>query len=256
MLNNRKINTIAGIILPVVVMIMTAALFFMFKPQETTALFYINLCYVIFLEAVFFGYLNLFRAKTEDLSDLSTPYLSIFGVFSVYYIILGLVWLFVYSLILLNYMPLKLYAAGLMILTLLWILVSVLTEQTDSNYRQTVDRQKEQSQSLDFYSQKITLLASRYAKLCDEKGLKYETESNNRTALDRLMGKIKFLTPNVLRNETATVQITSLLSKCEDIIEETELATEDNLALAHKKMQRFVDNAVAEIDMLKNLTKR
>ena len=250
---NKRINTIAGIILPVVVMIMTAALFIMFKPQEATALFYINLGYVIFLEAVFFGYLNLFRANREE---LSMPFLAIFGVFSVYYILLGLGWVFVYSLILLNYMPLKVYAAGLMILTLLWILISVLTAQTDSNYKQTVDRQKEQSQSLDFYSQKITLLASRYAKLCEEKGLKYETDSNNRTALDRLMVKIRFLTPNVLRSETAIVQITSLLSKCEDIIEETELATEDNLAVVDKKMQRFVDNAVAEIDMLKNLTKR
>ena len=53
-----------------------------------------------------------------------------------------------------------------------------------------------------------------------------------------------------------TSQLSSLFNKCEDIIEETESAADDKLAEVQKKMQRFVDNAVAEIDMLKNLTKR
>ena len=252
-MSNKQINTIANIILPIVVIAITVALFFMFQPQETTTLFYTNLFYIVFLEAVFFGYLNILHIKTED---LSTPFFAVFGIYSLYYVIAGLGWLLLYSLVLSYFTPLKVYIAVLMALTLLWILISVLTAQTDSNYKQSLNKLKEHGQSLNFYTQKITLLASRYAKLCDEKDLKYETGSNNRTALDRLMGKISFLTPNVLQNATATAQITSLLSKCEDIIDETESATEEKLQEMQKKMQRFVDSAVAELDMLKNLTKR
>jgi hypothetical protein len=249
---NKKINFIANVVLPLVVMAITAALFFMFRPQETTALFGLNLGFTLFLEAVFFGYLNLLHAKTEG---LSTPFFAVFGIYSLYYIVIGLGWMLLYSLLLVLFTPLKVYIAVLLVLTLLWILVSVLTAQTDSNYRQTVDKLKEQGRSLDFYTQKAGLLATRYADLCTEKGLKYETDSNNRTALDRLSGKIGFLTPNVLRSDTATAQITSMLNKCEDIIDETESATEDRLAEVQKKMQRFVDHAVTELDMLKNLTR-
>jgi len=249
---NKKINKIANIVLPIVVTVITITLFWMFKPEKTTSLFYINLFYIVFLGAIFFGYLNILHLKTKE---LSTPFYAIFGVYAMYYIIIGFGWVLLYSLLVSHFAPMKVYITGLLILTLLWLIVSVLTAQTDSNHKQTVKKLKEQGESLNFYTQKITLLTSRYAKLCNEKNLKYETDSNNLTVLDRLMGKISFLTPNIFSNETAAVQLSSMLNKCEDIIDETELVSEEKLTEMQKKMQRFVDNAIAEIDMLKNLTK-
>lgn len=250
---SRKINFIAQIILPLVVVAITITLFFMFKPKETTELFYINLGYTIFLEIIFFGYLNIIYSKVKE---FSTPLLAVFGVYAIYYIIIGFICMLVYSLALSYFLPLKIYIAVLMVLTLLWIIISVLTAQTDSNYKETVDKLKDDGQTLNFYTQKMNLLADRYEKICAEKGLKYETDSNNRTALDRLKSKINFLTPNILSSDTAVSQLTSLLNKCEDLIEETESATEDKLVEAQNKMQRFVDNSIADIDMLKNLTRR
>jgi hypothetical protein len=225
----------------------------MFKLKETTALFYLNLVYTILLEIVFFGYLSFLYAKIKE---FSTPLFAVFGVYAIYYVIIGFICMLAYSLLLSNIMPIKFYIATLMIFTLLWIIISVLTAQTDSNYKDTVEKLKDAGHTLNFYTQKINLLANRYEKLCAEKGLKYETDSNNRTVLDRLQGKISFLTPNILSNETAVSQLTSLLNKCEDIIEQTELTAEEQSVVLQKKMQCFVDNAVAEIDMLKNLTKK
>lgn len=250
---SRKINLIAQIILPLVVVAITITLFFMFKPKETTELFYINLGYTIFLEIIFFGYLNILYSKVKE---FSTPLLAVFGVYAIYYIVISFICMLVYSLALSYFMPLKIYIAALMVLTLLWLIISVLTAQTDSSYKVTVEKLKDDGQTLNFYTQKINLLANRYEKVCTEKGLKYETDSNNRTVLDRLKGKISFLAPTLMSSDTAVSQLTSLLNKCEDLIEETESATEDKLAEVQNKMQRFVDNAVAEIDMLKNLTRR
>ncbi len=249
----KKINLIANYVLPIVVIAITMTLFCMFKPQETTALFYLNLGYTILLEVVFFGYLNLLYAKVKE---FSTPFLAVFGVYAIYYVIVGFVCMLAYLLILSHFLSIKYYIAALMILTVIWIIISVLTAQTDSNYKDTVEKLKDDTHTLNFYMQKINQLANRYEKLCVEKGLKYETDSNNRTALDRLKGKISFLTPNILNSDMAVSQLTSLCNKCEDIIEEIELAAEDRLAEVQKKMQRFVDNAITEIDMLKNLTKR
>jgi len=251
-MSSKKINIIANVVLPTVVIVMTITLFLIFKPHETTSLFYINLFYTVFLEAIFFGYINVLHTKTKE---LSASFFATIGVYSLYYIIAGFGWLLLYSFLLLYYVPLKVYLTGIMIFTLLWIIITILTALLDNNNKQTTDKLKEQGLSLNFYAQKIALLASRYAKLCEEKGLKYETDSNNRTTLDRLMGKISFLAPNIFRNETTAVQISSILSKCEDIINETESATEEELKEIQKKMQSFVNNSVAEIDMLKNLTK-
>ena len=250
---SKKINIIAKIILPVVVVIVTAALFLMFKPEKITALFYINLGYTVSLEVIFFGYLNLLYTKVKE---FSTPFLAVFGVYALFYVIIGFICMLVYALLLSNSVPIKFYIAALMILTLLWITLSVLTAQTDSHYKEGVKKLKDDGKTLHFYAQKIDLLANRYATLCAEKELKYDTDSNNRTVVDRLKGKMSFLTPNILGNDTAVSQLTSMLNRCEEIMEETELATEEQLAVLQKKMKRFVDNAVAEIDMLKNLAKR
>jgi hypothetical protein len=253
-MSNKKVNLFAGIVLPLVVMAATATLFFMFRPKETTALFYINLGYTILLEVILFGYINVLYCKTDD---FSTPFMSILGVFSLYYVIAGFGWMLLFSLVLLHFVLLKIYIAGLMVLTLLWIILSLVTGRTDSNYKQTTDKLKADGQTLNYYTQKIALLALRYEKLCAEKGVKYATDSNNRTVLERLKGKISFLTPNVLASETAVSQLSSLFGKCEDIIDETESADDEKLlAELQKKMQRFVDNAISELDMLKNLTRK
>jgi len=253
-MSNKIINCIANVVLPIVVIMITISLFFMFKPQETTSLFWINLFYTVFLEALFWGYLNFLHVKTKD---ISMPFLSIIGIYCLYYIISGTCWMLTYSFILTHFTDThKIYIAVLMGLTLLWITILVITEHTNSNYRQTVENMKKQRPSLNFYTQKIALLASRYEKLCVKKGLKYETLSSNRTELDRLKGKIGFLTPNVFRNETAVTQILALLSKCEDLIDEMEKVTGENAEAAQNRMQRFVDKAVAELDLVKNLTWR
>jgi len=251
---NKKFIIITNVVLPIVVIATTITLFFMFQPIETPSLFYINLGYIVFLEAIFFGYLNILYGKKNG---LSMPFFAIFGVYCLYYIILGVVWMLVYSLVLNNFTDThKLYIAVLMSLTLLWIIISIITARTASNYNEKIETLIESGQSMNFYMQKITFYASQYEKLCIEKGLKYSTNSSNRTELDRLKGKINFITPNVLKNETVAVQLGALLSKCEYMIEEMELASNEYAEIIQKKMQRFVDNAVAEIDMFKNLARR
>jgi hypothetical protein len=251
---NKKLNFITNIILPLFVIAITITLFLMFRPAEPSSLFYLNMGYTIFLEAVFFGYINLLYARTPS---LSTPFFAVFGIYAMYYVIIGILVMLIYSLVV-TYtgLPLKFYVATIMVLTAAWIILSLLTAKTDSEYKNTVDVLKEQQHSLEYYTQKISLLASRYEKICSEKGLKYQTDSNNRSVLDKLKNKISFLTPNVFRSETLSKQLKEIFEKCESLIEETETAVADDLAELDRKMQRFVSNAVEELDMLKNLTRK
>jgi len=235
-MSNNQLKIITKIAAPIVTIMTTIALFFIFKPQETTSLFWINLFYTVFLEAVIFCYLIFLREKPKD---SSTPLFAIYGIFYLYYyIILGSGCMILYSFILRPvFLPdtHKIYIATLIALTLLWIIILEITLQSGNKKKESVETLKKRGQSLNFYNQKIVSLASRYEKLCNKKGLKYETLSCNRTELDRLKGKISFLTPNVFMNEMAVAHILALFSKCEDIIDEMEKATGENREAVQKK---------------------
>ena len=101
----------------------------------------------------------------------------------------------------------------------------------------------------------MKMFASRYAALCNEKQLVYDTESNQRTVLDKLSAKVNGLNPGLFKNETAGMQLNAIVNKCELLIDEAETATAEQLPEVDRKMKRFVEKALLEIDMLQNLAK-
>lgn len=252
-MSSKKMNIIAMVVLPIVTLATTAALFFMFQPEEPTKLFYFNLGYTLFLEALFFGYFDLLHLKP---SSLSVPLLIVAGVYTFYYVITGFGWMLLYSLLLSHFLPFNVYMAGFMVLTLLWVVVSVMTAHPNVNHQERMEKLDDQRRTLDFYTQKISILSSRYEKICIERNIPYQTESNNRTVIDRLKSKISSLTPNVFRSDSACSQLDAMLDKCDVLIEQTEAAGEDALSELTKAMQRLVDRYIDELEMLKTLTRK
>ena len=96
-MSQKTINIFSEIVLPALTAILTIVLFFMFKPEETTGLFWLNLIYTVLLEAIFFGYIISLNHKSDT---VSTPFKAVFGIYALYYIIIGLVWMLLYSLLL------------------------------------------------------------------------------------------------------------------------------------------------------------
>lgn len=248
-MSQKTINIFSEIVLPALTAILTIVLFFMFKPEETTGLFWLNLIYTVLLEAIFFGYIISLNHKSDT---VSTPFKAVFGIYALYYIIIGLVWMLLYSLLLTHFkVSLKIDIAVTIIITLLWIILSLVTAQSDSGYHAEMKNFEDAKKVLKFKIDKMQLLASRYYRVCSEKGLAYGTESNNRTVVDKLATKISGLTQNVLRNEIASSQLNTIIDKCESLIEEAENASEEKLQETDKKMKRFVENAIAEINLFK-----
>ena len=131
-MSNKTINLLADVVLPCVTVVLTAILFFMFRPDESTGLFWLNLCYTIMLEGVFFGYIISLNHKTES---IPVPIKAVFGVFALYYIVVGLGCMLFYSLLLVHFLSIKFYVSALIIITLLWIIGAMLTAQVGSNYQ-------------------------------------------------------------------------------------------------------------------------
>lgn len=50
---SRRINLFADYVLPLATIVVTIVLFFLFCPEEETALFYVNMVYTVVLETIF-----------------------------------------------------------------------------------------------------------------------------------------------------------------------------------------------------------
>ena len=101
---------------PLLTVLITVLGFVLLRPEETTALYWINMSYLIVLETLFFGWFEVGRWKNTQ-----TNYFSVFwGVHALYYIAGSLLWMGLYSLLLYRWASLTVYGIGIGMLTLGW----------------------------------------------------------------------------------------------------------------------------------------
>lgn len=127
-MNNQKtINLVADVIAPLAVILVTIALFFIFMPAEPGTLFWTNLVYSVFLEIILFAYIVWLPSRD---SSIVLKWMS--GIYSVFYIGIALVWMLLFSILLCHWLPIKVYFAVIMVLTVLWVLVGAVTVKVDN----------------------------------------------------------------------------------------------------------------------------
>lgn len=130
----KQINTLTNVVMPIVVYLATIGLFVLLKPEETTALYWINMAYLVILETIFFGWLMWVRVDSEGV----TPMLAvIMGTYASYYVAAGLICIIgsaVASLFL--EVSIKWYVAVLVVITVIWFIPGTLVAQADSNHAQ------------------------------------------------------------------------------------------------------------------------
>lgn len=115
--------------MPAAVIAATVLMFFLFRPEESGALFYVNLCYTLLLEGVFFGWLGLLRGD----NGFSVAFRAAMGVCAFFYVMAGFGWMLLYGMLLSTVLALKWYIALIVIFTLIWLIVGALLAQADNN---------------------------------------------------------------------------------------------------------------------------
>ena len=86
-------NPFYSLLTPLLTVGVTLFGFFLLKPEETTALYWINMVYLLCLELLFFVWLKWGRFESR-IEDRQTPYYRIFlGVGTVWYIIASVLWM-------------------------------------------------------------------------------------------------------------------------------------------------------------------
>lgn len=244
---NKQISVFSNVVLPILVAGTTILLFMLFKPEDASVLFYTNLGYTLFIEAIYFGYLAVSRTKS---GSLSTVFKVVLGVWAVNYVILGATWMLVFSLILGGILSFKMYLAIHVVLLLLWIIVASLVAQTDNNHKEYTDKIAQQGRTIQFYGEKFKLIIARYNQECSKRGLKASVK------LEILQTTMLHMPPSIFRDETTCTQLNFILDSCELIVDELEKSEgEESVKSIDERMNRFAINATDELRMLKNMSR-
>lgn len=250
---NDKINTFANVVMPVIVILTTILLFFLFQPEGSGALFYVNLCYTVILEGIFFGWLGLLRMGG---TNFSVAFRAAMGICAFYYVVAGFSWMLLYGLVLSIFLALKWYIALIIVMTLIWLVVGSLLAQTDSNYKKSVEQLGDDTRSISFFKTKAEHLSRRCEEVYVDKQLTFHTNTIMRSPVEKLSNKITFITPNVLQSTNAVAQLNTILAQCADYVEALEQASGEQVPGAERKLLRYIDTAISDIDFLKNTARR
>lgn len=135
----KRISFMSNVIMPLIVYAVTISLYFIFMPDEPTALFWVNLVYTLFLETAAFGWL--FWIKKGDTKDVSPMMSIIIGTYGVYYTIAGIAVMLVFSILSVAGVEIGIqwYIASILVITAVWIVPAFLMAEADSSHKQEID---------------------------------------------------------------------------------------------------------------------
>lgn len=147
-------NPFYNILTPILAIGVTLLGFFLLKPEETTALYWINMTYTLCLEVLFFVWLRWGHFEARSV-DEQTPYFRIFlGVGTVYYIIASVLWMIYFficgtktgqTLLFIHFdlpqvletwpeLSIRLYLFVILALTVAWVVIASIVGRHDAAY--------------------------------------------------------------------------------------------------------------------------
>ena len=147
-------NPFYSFLTPLLAIGVTLLGFFLLKPAEPTALYWINMAWLLALEVLFFVWLRWGRLESRG-ADEQTVYFRIFlGVGTLYYIIAAIVWMIFFficgtqtgrTLLCIHFdlpeildtwpeMSIRIYLMGILVLTVIWVVFAAIMGRHDVVY--------------------------------------------------------------------------------------------------------------------------
>lgn len=128
-------NPFYTILTPILAVGVTLLGFFLLQPAEPTALYWINMMWLIALEVLFFVWLRWGRLSSRFDEEQTVPFRLFLGVMTLYYIIACIVWMIFFFICGTKVgLTLRIYLFGILALTVLWVVLSSIMGRHDAAY--------------------------------------------------------------------------------------------------------------------------
>lgn len=252
-MERKHYGLLARVVMPLVVMVATLALFLVFMPAEAGALFYTNLVYSIVLEAVFFGWLGSLWGR----ASLPRALAAVFGVYAAFYVAAGFFVMLAYSVIGSSFLPLRFYYAAIVVITLLWVVVASLTAGAGVVEADAADRQADSRAARQYHVARLEALASRYDDVARARGLRFEMRSNDASPLDKLRRAVQSMPPSAFSGQVLPQRLKELADGLQGLADGLEAAADgEDLSRQGRKLESFVADACRDLDSIRLLARR
>lgn len=235
--NQKKINLIADIVAPIAVIAVTIALFMLFMPAEPGALFWTNLCYLVFLEVILFAYIVWLPKRG---SSVVLKWMS--GIYSVFYIGAGLIWMLLFSVGLSPWASMKVYYAGIMVLTVLWIFIGALTVKVDNANDIAVSAISGNRRRVSYITGQADMLLNQFNLMRKAHGKELESPSSAVTSLCR---GLSTLSPAAMADPSVANRIISICEGLEELLSES---VTEGLGI---RIKEYADKSLIVLNSLK-----
>lgn len=141
-----------------------------FAPEEPGKLFYVNLVYLIVLEGLFFGWFHMGKLKGD--AD-QTPYFKVFvGIHTMYYLLVSIVWMVIYTAFLSEKVDLKIYLLVIAIISLIWIVLASIIGRQDTHYHAQQTQLEDSTMDIRAFRDELKVLAQEHATPATERAWK------------------------------------------------------------------------------------
>lgn len=157
--------------LPALLTIVVTVLgFLVFAPEEPGKLFYVNLVYLIVLEGLFLGWFHMGKLKGD--AD-QTPYFKVFvGIHTMYYLLVSIVWMVIYTAFLSEKVDLKIYLLVIAIISLIWIVLASIIGRQDTHYHAQQTQLEDSTMDIRAFRDELKVLAQEHATPATERAWK------------------------------------------------------------------------------------
>lgn len=238
---SKIVSFFTGIVVPALTAVVTIALFFILRPSDTNwFLFFVNLVFTVFFEFVFFGWLDfLYLGKDGEKSYF---YKLVSGKKTLYFLIIGFVFMLLYNAALTEHMPTALYLLILIIITLVWVILGSLLK---APVKQKDKANSETPKTLDELVTKVSAQATRFTTIQGRHGIKGEN------AVDMLLEEFNSLTQKDVENTFTMIKLNAILNQLDLLLDEAEAASDDDYEEAAGHVKTFARQSIGKVEQIK-----
>ena len=239
--SSKFISFFTGIVVPAIAVVVTIVLFFLLKPSETNLpLFIVNLVFTVFLELVFFGWLGfLYLGKNEEKSYV---YKLVSGKKTLYYVIIGFIFMLLYNAALTEHISIKFYSLIIVVITLVWVILGSLLK---APVRQKDKAKTNIPKNLDELVAKVSSQASRFNTI------QARHNSQGENGIDLLVEEFNSLSQKDVENVFTMIKLNSILNQMDMLLDEAESASDDDYAEIAGHIKAFARQSIGKFEQIK-----
>lgn len=136
----------------------------------------------------------------------------------------------------------------LAVYTIFFAIITYIIYRNIESHGKDMDVLQQKAYTLHNYSERLTLVVSRYNRICREKNISNKMQSQRLQLLEK---QVSSLSASVLNNSNAGSKIAQIVSELDDAVSNMETTAESDVVANNIQFSNLVERAIEDVQRLK-----